>query len=991
MKKREQGQDAGVNVRVILRCRPPTGSEIGNMQVVECVPTNREVKITKGAGNVMKTFTFDGVCTAATTQELIFKRYGAPVIDEVLQGFNCTIFAYGQTGTGKTFTMEGDMVASQEGLPAIDAGIVPRSIHYIFDKLKRANCEYSIRISYLEIYNEELSDLLNAEDGKSLRIFEDGSRRTGEKSSNVSVDKLEEIPVSNPKDAIDLMQQALRRRRTAETQMNARSSRSHCIFTTTICMKESTPDGEDIIKIGKLNLVDLAGSENVQRSGAVGGRAKEAGMINQSLLTLGRVINALVDHNSYVPYRDSKLTRLLQDSLGGRTKTCIIATVSPSIFNLDETLSTLDYAHRAKSIKNQPELNQKVGQRVVIGQWAGEIERLQQELHWARQKEGVHLSFEKFTAMENELKGFQDKISYLEQENAEKEELFKSKVEDYEKSDAFNRRRAEKTIDDVNTQMKIIDEKQREICACNDYIVTGVTRAVDVAGEAVQQFAGKVTEGSKKVESTLNETLKLVSNEALVTKKTIITQTSSAKNAVEKLKQDHSKLIEETRESSSLVRDEIVEKMNAASTSLEMMVTSTVDRVENAKTEITAMQTELSEVISQEHGVLMQIINTEVKSRIQSVENSVNMLAVTQQNSYKMMTETFNKMLMDVQRNFENSLSVIKSDVESLQRDIGDVVFRAETSFKETSARQIAIQKSSMAHCDSINEPVESIHPQVVSTLNELADLMTGANESNSQRVIRFADLSNNRLAKLSNSLNDVDEAATNTSQVFDVMSAQINNCVTSSLRDVIKQADDVSRSQWIDARNVVLQVVSSSTQAVNNRIHELSHLGKGVCAMTHESALDIIRNCVSMGSNPPPLAMSFNPNLSFQHPIVHPPMHLATIPPLTAFNSSNTVQQNINHSNSSTVLFGAGNASHSLPNSASVHSENNPPPSTAPLSNGINKIPSTCRIPSIPTPAQTPRARANVLQNGGLVAANKPVGQTRLRSVTPPPRQMQY
>lgn len=152
----------------------------------------------------------------------------------------------------------------------------------------------------------------------------------------------------------------------AEIQCCFFCSRSHTVFSITVHTKESTNEGEDLLKTGKLNLVDLAGSENIGRSGAVDKRAREAGNINQSLLTLGRVITALVERAPHVPYRESKLTRLLQDSLGGRTKTSIIATVSPATCNLEETLSTLEYAHRAKNITNRPEINQKFTKSALL-------------------------------------------------------------------------------------------------------------------------------------------------------------------------------------------------------------------------------------------------------------------------------------------------------------------------------------------------------------------------------------------------------------------------------------------------------------------------------------------------------------------------------------------------------------------------------------------------------------------------------------------------
>ncbi len=159
-------------------------------------------------------------------------------------------------------------------------------------------------------------------------------------------------------------------------------------------MKERTAIGDDVLRVGKFNLVDLAGSENIGRSGAESKRAREAGMINQSLLTLGRVITALVEKSSHVPYRESKLTRLLQDSLGGRTKTKLIATVSPARCNVEETLSTLEYAMSAKSIHNRPEMNQRMSRNALLKDYVTEIERLKADLVSAREKNGMFLSSE---------------------------------------------------------------------------------------------------------------------------------------------------------------------------------------------------------------------------------------------------------------------------------------------------------------------------------------------------------------------------------------------------------------------------------------------------------------------------------------------------------------------------------------------------------------------------------------------------------------------
>ena len=295
-----------------------------------------------------------GVYDSTSTQAALFEASVAPVVDEVLRGYSCTVFAYGQTGTGKTYTMEGvrrEDGTLEAGADSADAGIIARAVRRVFAALERAPEDSHVKISFLEIYNERLDDLLAAEpsafmadaaarapavgkSGKERELFGDGVSAPGagggaggaggaerlkivdDKRAGIKVQNLEEVPVFSADEVFGYVSRGIAKRATAETACNAQSSRSHCVFTLTIHMREMSEAGEDVIKIGKLNLVDLAGSECVGRSGAKDARAREAGNINQSLLTLGRVITALVDKLPHVPYRDSKLTRLLQDSLG---------------------------------------------------------------------------------------------------------------------------------------------------------------------------------------------------------------------------------------------------------------------------------------------------------------------------------------------------------------------------------------------------------------------------------------------------------------------------------------------------------------------------------------------------------------------------------------------------------------------------------------------------------------------------------------------------
>ncbi|KAM4839125.1 kinesin-like protein KIF11 [Urocitellus parryii] len=423
-KKEEKGR----NIQVVVRCRPFNLAErkVNAHSVVECDHVRKEVSVRTGGladKSSRKTYTFDMVFGASTKQIDVYRSVVCPILDEVIMGYNCTIFAYGQTGTGKTFTMEGERSPNGTYTWEEDplAGIIPRTLHQIFEKLTDNGTEFSVKVSLLEIYNEELFDLLNPSSDVSerLQMFDDPRNKRG-----VIIKGLEEITVHNKDEVYQILEKGAAKRTTAATLMNAYSSRSHSVFSVTIHMKETTIDGEELVKIGKLNLVDLAGSENIGRSGAVDKRAREAGNINQSLLTLGRVITALVERTPHVPYRESKLTRILQDSLGGRTRTSIIATISPASLNLEETLSTLEYAHRAKNILNKPEVNQKLTKKALIKEYTEEIERLKRDLAAAREKNGVYISEENFRAMNGKLTVQEEQIvELIEKIGAVEEEL----------------------------------------------------------------------------------------------------------------------------------------------------------------------------------------------------------------------------------------------------------------------------------------------------------------------------------------------------------------------------------------------------------------------------------------------------------------------------------------------------------------------------------------------------------------------------------------
>ncbi|CAM1504498.1 Fc.00g020890.m01.CDS01 [Cosmosporella sp. VM-42] len=390
------------NINVVVRCRGRNAREVkenSNVVVKTDAVKGQLVELSMGPSALSnRTYNFDRVFSQAADQNMVFDDTVKPILEEMLAGYNCTIFAYGQTGTGKTYTMSGDMTETL-GMLSDEAGIIPRVLQQLFRKLELDDAESTVKCSFIELYNEELRDLLAADEGVKLKIYDDNSRRG---HSSTVVQGMEEKHIKNAAEGVKVLQEGSLKRQVAATKCNDLSSRSHTVFTITTYVRKPNEHGVDaLVSAGKLNLVDLAGSENIQRSGAENKRAAEAGLINKSLLTLGRVINALVDRSSHIPYRESKLTRLLQDSLGGRTKTCIIATISPAKSNLEETISTLDYAFRAKNIRNKPQLNPMVEKKTLLRDFTNEIEKLKSELISTRQRNGVYLAndvYEEMTA-----------------------------------------------------------------------------------------------------------------------------------------------------------------------------------------------------------------------------------------------------------------------------------------------------------------------------------------------------------------------------------------------------------------------------------------------------------------------------------------------------------------------------------------------------------------------------------------------------------------
>ena len=409
------------NVNVICRFRPINDLEraSGNEQICDYTSPTSLTFHSSREKNVYR-FNFDRIFPPSSTQQDIYDFGVKGIIDSVLDGYNGTVLAYGQTSSGKTYTMQGEMEEQSK------QGIIPRMISHVFKHIyKHEDTDFMIKVSMIEIYQEKIRDLFDVS-RVNLNIREDSIK-------GIYVDGASERYVGCPNDVLALLEMGSANRAQAATNMNEHSSRSHSIFILTI---NQTNKKEGYSKIGKLYLVDLAGSEKISKTGATGHTLEEAKIINKSLTTLGRVINNLTDGKStHIPYRESKLTRVLQESLGGNSKTCLIITCSPSIYNESESLSTLRFGERAKKIKNKPKINKEIT--------VAELQKLVTQL-----KENLKKADARISQLENYIRQNGLSVPASDYRKEEDEEEKRKQKEEKEKS-----RNEEKEIDELKNKI----------------------------------------------------------------------------------------------------------------------------------------------------------------------------------------------------------------------------------------------------------------------------------------------------------------------------------------------------------------------------------------------------------------------------------------------------------------------------------------------------------------------------------------------------------
>ncbi|XP_011643577.1 chromosome-associated kinesin KIF4A isoform X1 [Pogonomyrmex barbatus] len=466
------------SVRVALRIRPLVESELekGCQLCLDAIPGEPQVRVC----NSDKAFTYNYVFPPHIGQEDFYNTAIRQLLDNIFQGYNVTILAYGQTGSGKTHSMGTTYTGVGE------KGIIPRVIDDIFEIIKsKEDWSFKVAVSFMELYQEQLYDLLSDKQKSQsiVDIREDGK--------SIKIVGITEKEVTNAEETLECLVQGSMGRVTGATAMNAHSSRSHAIFT--LCIRQQKRDDPNTATVAKFHLVDLAGSERSKKTQATGERFKEGVNINKGLLALGNVISQLGEGASgtYIGYRDSKLTRLLQDSLGGNSMTLMVACVSPADYNLDETLSTLRYADRARKIKNKPIVNQdpKVAEINRLNKLVQELRLAlaNQELGVTCSKEHEQLE-EKYSMLQQKLRDMTEKLNSNLEEIAimhERAEMIQQAREKIRTAMTLLLNEFQLVLEDFDACSEISDEKRNKLKAIYKKIVDIQIDEIKVSEELI--------------------------------------------------------------------------------------------------------------------------------------------------------------------------------------------------------------------------------------------------------------------------------------------------------------------------------------------------------------------------------------------------------------------------------------------------------------------------------------------------------------------------
>ena len=876
-------------VKVCVRLRPLNKREKrGNTIPVVTANTEKgEINVVKGLSTkaTRHGFNFDNVFSEFATQEEVFNQTLLPIVEQVMKGYEATVFAYGQTGTGKTYTMEGDInVDSQRG-------VIPRSCESIFDQLENSGkfANFKVTVSYLEIYNEELSDLL-VEKGKNLRVCEQRGK--------IHCMGLSEMKVNSTKEIINIIQKAQERRQVAETKMNRASSRSHCLFTLRVISKEKVKDGV-IEREGKLHLVDLAGSECAKSTGesVKSARFRESQNINKSLLTLGRVITALRDRLPRIPYRDSKLTRLLQEALGGRSQTCIIATLSPSILCVDETLSTLSYAEQAQGIKNKPvkaqvRMQANVGSSLSKGNNGSNLDGASRETFAEMEQRMLY--------MQAQCKEAQAALGRKHEEVSKlvaRAELAENKVEEL----SINLLEANDNIEKAKVQNNKICLKLKETMQESmnkTYIIKARTETeskLTKEGTKLIESLKKSIDTSNQINDTLihaKENEQSLRNSTKTFYETFVKDLDNVREQLNEFKENHANSVNTIQENMNKSVEKQTTVMEHSSTKLHSFSEESKMKLKNAKIETkeysaahaistTKCQNEIkchSEKQQQDGAEYNKIFNSKLKEMMESltnhkteivswmkemeeqsttveselavlvgvqsqettafVDSQLTMLKELSKTQISEMEETLSTFSNELKKVIKNEYAFSKSMTEThenLNLELGQhiaALTEQDDLFSKTITKheqmQESLKKLSLKIQNENLKNVEKRGAEFINTFENEMDTITKALNVHADNALPKCEILTNKTNQLSNYLNT--ETANQKSLLTNQLKELKNICGTNMLGSTISRAD-TQREQLAELNKNVCKNTDMQVKTLNKQQNELEE------TLTHHNA----------------------------------------------------------------------------------------------------------------------------------------------------------
>lgn len=723
------------SIKVVARFRPLNDSEErAGSKFVVTFPQNKDDQLVNIGGKV---YQFDAILKPNVTQEKVYNYAAKDIVKDVLNGYNGTIFAYGQTSSGKTHTMEGVI-----GDPTLQ-GIIPRIIQDIFNHIynMEENLEFHIKVSYFEIYMDKIRDLLDVSK-VNLAVHEDKNRVPFVKGAT-------ERFVSSPEEVLEVIEMGKSNRHVAVTNMNEHSSRSHSVFL--IQVKQENIESQKKL-LGKLYLVDLAGSEKVGKTGAEGVVLDEAKNINKSLSALGNVISALADSSkTHVPYRDSKLTRILQESLGGNARTTIIICCSPASFNEPETKSTLDFGKRAKTVKNVVTVNEELTaeewkrryerEKEKVAKLKAQLEKMDIELN--RWRAGESVSTDEQVAIDMEASTTSQQLSQVlappplppvdgdaAEWGRERERLYQSLDE---KDDEINHQSqlVEKLKEQMLEQEELISSTRRDYEVLQSEM-TRLTSENEKAKEevkevlqALEELAVNYDQKTEEVERKSKETESLA--EELSKNQTFLSSATSELQSVKDSQNHQKKRINEMLV--SLLKDlnevgSIIGTSNDAMKNLGEVEGKVEEEFTVARLHISKMRSEVKNLVTR-CGTLESKygeMNTQIEEREKELVETK--LLITQHEA-KMKTLTHSM------KDADNKKRTLEEQVDALNEEVARLKAVSQVSVQDGHIKE-ALEKQIDEHREQHQKQLSALRDEITAKQQQIEELT----DENQKRVV---------------------------------------------------------------------------------------------------------------------------------------------------------------------------------------------------------------------------------------------------------------